>query len=182
MCTDKNFHNALLRKSKSLFLLLRTAEAVQYIYVYTEIMKSFRKGLKMLLCQNRSRYKDCYLLIIGNRLECRPYSDLGLAKAYITAHQSVHRLTRFHITLYITDSHKLVTGFLIRKGFLKFLLHKIILGKSIAHRLFSSGIKSNQLLCNILHSLFCLGNLLLPLSTRHFMQFWHLSLRTDIFL
>ncbi len=114
------------------------------------MLKPFLCSLEMLHCKNGSRHKDCTLLAVGNTLKHRPECYLGFTKTNITAKQSVHRGTFFHITLDFLTASQLVIRFVIFKPQLKVTLHITILAESEALGAHSLCIKRNKLLSHIL--------------------------------
>ena len=94
-------------------LFLGWPEAVQHITGNAEIAEPFRKGLKMLLRQNRRRHEDRHLLAAHGGLENSPQGYLGLTEAHIATDEAVHGKRLFHAALYIADGLELVLCFFI---------------------------------------------------------------------
>ena len=64
----------------------------------------------MLTCQKRRRHEHRHLIACLYSDECRTHCHFGLAKAYITTNQAVHRLGLLHIINDGVNSGSLVNG------------------------------------------------------------------------
>ncbi len=95
--------------------------------------------------------KYCTLLSVRDTLKRGAQRNLGFAEADISAQQPVHREGLLHIVLDFIDTAKLVISFVKFKAPFKIALHVYVRRKAETRRLHTLGIKSNQLLCHILH-------------------------------
>ena len=78
----------------------------------------------MLVSQDGGRHQHSHLLGIASSLESSTHSHLGLAKAYITTYQTIHRARLLHISLHILSGLQLVGRILIQETGFQLLLHE----------------------------------------------------------
>jgi len=70
--------------------------------------KPFRKGIEVLLGQDRRRYNERYLFSIHGGKVCRPHRHLGFPVTHVTGDQSIHRGGARHIGNDIINGGQLV--------------------------------------------------------------------------
>ena len=70
----------------------------------------------MLLRENRRRYQDGNLLVVGNGLKGGTHGNFRFSVAHIAAHEPVHREGCLHILLDFLHRTKLVGRFLKGEG------------------------------------------------------------------
>ena len=91
----------------------------------------------MLKSQYRRRYEHRHLFAVGGSLECGTDSHFGLAKTYIAADKSIHRLRALHIRLDVGCSFRLVGRIFVDKRRLKLCL-QITVGRIFESLLFEA--------------------------------------------
>ena len=131
-------------------LLLRRTEPRQHLHSHREIRQPLTEGPPVLVGQDRGRYQHGDLLASLDRLEGRPYRDLGLAVAHITHQEPVHRARLFHVPLDLLRCLALIGGILVQEARFQFLLPPRVGRKSIARRHSPLGVQLQQLGCHLL--------------------------------
>ena len=183
MGSDHDIHLTFFQILNRFFLLGRSPKTAQQIHTHGKFLHSLDKCIIMLLGQNGRRNQVHDLAALLNFLERRPQSDFRFPVAYISAHQSIHNLRAFHITLGILNGSKLILCLLIGKHFLKLLLPYRIRSADIAFLFLTGCVKLHQFLCDILYctSDLCFGTI--PFLSAQFVQLRNFgSVRTGIFL
>ena len=124
----------------------------------------------MLHGQDGRRTQEGHLFVVDHRLEGRTDGNLGLAKADISAQQTVHRTIAFHVLLDLHDRLFLIRGQLIGELIFKFFLHRRILGIRMTDILAAQCVELDQPLCQLLHLLADLAACPLPFSAAQFVE------------
>ena len=136
----------------------------------------------MLLSQNRSRHKKCYLLSILNCFKSRTDSNFGFTITNISANKAIHNPVTFHICLGICYSIQLIFCFFKHKHFLEFLLPDSIFSKWKSLFLLSDGIQFHQFFSHFTHGTLYFGFRFGPFFTSQFIQLRVFSISGSIFL
>ena len=163
VCADENVYPSLFQLFDYLLLLFRSAVTREKLYINGKMLESSQSGLVMLICQNRRRSEQSTLLARHDALHCRTESDLRLAKADISAEQSLHRARTLHIGLYLVYRAHLVISFDIGKAFLKVTLHFIIGIECESYAFFAFRVKRDKLVRHILYRALDVAARFLPL-------------------
>ena len=124
----------------------------------------------MLPSKNGGGHKNSTLLAVGNALKGGAQSNLRLAKANVTAKQSVHRRGGFHIPLDFVDASQLVIRLVIFKATFKVCLQVNVGAKRSTGTSHTLCIKLNQFFCNILKGASNLASGLFPTVTAQFVK------------
>ena len=140
-------------------LTLKTGENSHF---HRKALHSLHKAIVDLLGQNGGGAKVGHLLGVLHRLKGCPQRYFRLPVAHIPTDQAVHDFLTFHVFLGGFNSQKLISGFLVGKGLLKFSLPNRILSKGVASLFLPLGIESQKLLGDFPHRPLNLGLGFLP--------------------
>ena len=124
MRADQNIDLAVRHFCQNLFLLFGGFETGKHFDIDRIISKTIFKILKMLLCQQGCRGKDCHLFMVHHRQESRSHCHFSFTKADIATHKAIHRFRQAHIANYRIDCRFLIFGFFKRERVAK--LHERI--------------------------------------------------------
>ncbi|MBT9148866.1 MAG: hypothetical protein DDT28_00283 [Dehalococcoidia bacterium] len=119
---DADVHRAACQSRQHILLLPGRTKAAQHFDLYRKGGQPLGKSDAVLLGEYRGWHQDSHLHTIHHRLEGSPECNLGLAVAYIAAHQPIHWLGHLHILFYVTDSFQLIGGLHVWEGGFKLLL------------------------------------------------------------
>src|SRR4029450_4819275 len=131
MRADDDIDTALAQKLEYFLLLSLRTEAAKHFDSHGVIKHTLPKHLEMLLGQNGRGREDCNLFAVHDRFKRSANGDFGLAKADITANQTVHRLPMLHIDFRVDDCFQLVRRFAKWKRMFEFLLPFLIRSKCV---------------------------------------------------
>ena len=159
---DDQIHLTRPQILQGAFLGRCAAESAEHINIYREATETGNGGLIMLLGQYGRRHQNGSLLSVHNGLHNGTHGNLGLAKAYIAAQQTVHRDGGLHIMLDLADAAQLIVGFGVGEMILKFPLPGRICRKGKALLTPSGSIELDQLTGHILGCFAGLGLCFLP--------------------
>ena len=99
----------------------------------------------MLLCQNGSGYKKNHLLPFLHCFKGSTDCHLCFSIPHITANQTIHDFTAFHIFLGGCNGGKLIFRLLKGKHFLKFLLPDRVFSKLVPFLALTNSIQFHQI-------------------------------------
>ena len=144
--------------------LLGRAGTREIIHTHGHILKARGEGAEVLISQYGGRHEHSHLLAIGGSLEGSSHSHLGLTKAHIATHQTVHRLGLLHIGLHILCGLQLIGGILIEERGLKLMLQIGVVAEGKALLATTLGVEFEEVASDVLDMF--LGALLefLPLT------------------
>ena len=104
----------------------------------------------MLVGQYRRRHHHRYLLAVAGCFECGAYGHLGLAKAYVATHQTVHGFGLLHIGFHVLCRLQLVGRILIEERGLQLLLQVGIVAEGEALLATAGSIELDKVAGNVL--------------------------------
>ena len=104
----------------------------------------------MLIGQYRCRHEHRHLLAVDSSLESSSHSHFRLAKAYVTAHQTVHGARHFHVGLHILSSFQLVGGVFIEERSLQLVLQVGVMAERKATLSAPLGVEPDEVTGNVL--------------------------------
>ena len=136
----------------------------------------------MLIGQNCRRHQYRGLHTVCHTFEQCPRGDLGLAKAHISAKQTIHRKRLFHVLLDFLDRAQLIAGFLIGEGILKLLLPDRILTEAVPRFHAPRRVQIDQILCHDRDRGLGLRLRRLPFTAGQLVDTRRAAVRTDVFL
>ena len=123
---DHDVHRAGFQASDNLLLLFFRFKSVQHADSNGEFGEAFRKGLRMLLRENRRRHKHGDLLAVQHGAKRRPHGDFGFAVADIAADQPIHRLRRGHVARHVLNRFVLIRRLFVLERRLKFAVQVFV--------------------------------------------------------
>ena len=122
VCSYQHIYGSVGKSLKRFFLLSRRNKTRKYAYLQIKRSKSREKRLVVLLSQDGSWAQNHNLTSILACLKCSSQRHLCLAKAHVSAKQTVHWLARFHVQLNVCNCAFLVWCQLIREAGFHLLL------------------------------------------------------------
>ena len=133
--------------------LLVGLEAAQRPRGHREAAHPLGERGEVLGDQQRGRHQHRDLLAVLDRLERRPYGDLGLAVADVAADQAVHRDDAPHVGLDLVDRAQLVGGLVERERVLELALPRGVRAEGVALGGLPGGVELDQLGRDLAHRL-----------------------------
>ena len=159
--SDDDVYAAFPQQLRDLLLFPRRPESREHLNGDGITRHAFAERIPMLFGQHRCRTQHSDLIAIHYRLERRADRHLRLAVPNIPADESVHRPTRFHVTLDFFDGGKLVGRLIINKRRLELVLPRRVRRKRVTFEYVARGLDLQQVRRQI-HDR-ALGGKLLPL-------------------
>ena len=135
-------------------------------------MHTLGEGIVVLLGQDRGRHQNCHLHTLLYGLECRTDRNLRLAVADISADQTVHNLSAFHVPFRVFDSRQLIVGLLVGEHFLKLFLPDCVLPVYMTLPGLALCVQFHKVIRDQLHCLLDPSAGIIPILGAEFVELW----------
>ena len=122
VCADENIDLPLGQVGEHLLGLLGTAGPGEVFHPHGQSFETAVESLVVLESQHRGGHEHGHLLGVAGSLEGCSDGHLGLAEAHISAHESVHRASAFHVALHVLRGFILVGRVFVEERGLKLVL------------------------------------------------------------
>ena len=151
MRSDHAINFAVLQSLEHDLGFLGGEEATQYLNANRIASEAVGERVAVLCRQQRRRRQHRDLLAVLDRFERSTDRDLGLAKANIAAHQSIHRIGALHIDLDLVDRLALIGRLHKWERLLHLVLPRRIHPERVADGVHPLLVEHDQLVGNLAH-------------------------------
>jgi len=149
--TDHNVHLAAFELLDRLFLLARCAKTRHHFHIDRIITETLPDRIVVLLCQDRGRHQEGYLLVVVDCFEGSTDRNLRLTVTDIATDQAIHNLATLHIALGGSDRIELIRRLLIRKHLLELSLPDSVRAEPVTGLLLPLRIKLDEFSGDLLY-------------------------------